>query len=257
MEILSDKYLGEYRLLFGNKISLSFNKKNLLLKEGSGENNFEYYLESSAVYSSAIEGNTIDLNSFMNSKQFKKKIAGKEYQEILDLIKAYKLAKENGLNEKIFLKAHKTMSEQFLIKSKLGKYRDEKIGVFDSGGLVYVAIEPEKVAGEMNKLFKDIIELKKTDLSLEEIFYYASMIHLLFVHIHSFMDGNGRSARLLEKWFLSEKIGETAWKIRSENFYFENRKEYYKNINLGPDYYSLNYSKCLLFLQMLVRSLNQ
>lgn len=103
------------------------------------------------------------------------------------------------------------MSEQFLIKSKLGKYREEKIGVFDSGGLVYFAIEPEKIAGEMKKLFKDINELKKTELSLDEFFYYASMIHLVFVHIHPFMDGNGRSARLLEKWFLSEKLGEIIW----------------------------------------------
>ena len=257
MEILSDKYLVKYRSLVGKKISTGFKKLSLLSKNESGENNFEYYLESSAVYSSAIEGNTIDLNSFMNSKQVKKKFEGKEYREILDLVKAYKLVKENNLTEKNFLKAHKIMSREFLIKSKLGKYREEKIGVFDSGGLVYVAIEPEKVKEEMKKLFTDIEELKKKDLTLEETFYYASMIHLVFVHIHPFMDGNGRSARLLEKWFLSEKLGETIWKIRSENYYFENRKDYYEDINLGHDYYSLNYAKCHLFLQMIVKSLKQ
>ncbi|MCB0727242.1 MAG: Fic family protein [Ignavibacteriae bacterium] len=256
MEILSDKYLAKYRTLADKKISGKFKKLNLISKVESAENNFDFYLESSAVFSSAIEGNSIDLNTFMNSKQSKKKLAGKEYLEILDLIKAYKLAKESELNEKNFLKAHKIMSEQFLIKSKLGKYREEKIGVFDAGGLVYVAIEPDKVVEEMYKLFKDIKELKKRDLNLEETFYYASMIHLIFVHIHPFMDGNGRSARLLEKWFLSEKLGEIAWKIPSENYYFENRKDYYKNINLGPDYYSLNYAKCVLFLQMLVKSIN-
>lgn len=257
MEILSDKFLSKYGSLVDKKIFIGLEKLNSLSKGKALDNNFKFYLESSAVYSSAIEGNTIDLNSFMNSKQVKKKFESKEYREILDLVKAYKLAKENTLTEKKLLKAHKILSKQFLIKSKLGKYREEKMGVFDTGGLVYVAIEPEKVKEEMKKLFTDIEELKKKDLTLEETFYYASMIHLVFVHIHPFMDGNGRSARLLEKWFLSEKLGETIWKIRSENYYFENRKDYYNNINLGQDYYSLNYNKCLLFLQMLAKSINQ
>ncbi|WP_220392957.1 Fic family protein [Chitinophaga lutea] len=33
------------------------------------------------------------------------------------------------------------------------------------------------------------------------------MIHLVFVKIHPRADGNGRSARLLEKWFLAVKLG--------------------------------------------------
>ncbi|MBL0098191.1 MAG: Fic family protein [Bacteroidetes bacterium] len=33
------------------------------------------------------------------------------------------------------------------------------------------------------------------------------MIHLVFVKIHPLNDGNGRSARLIEKWFLAQKLG--------------------------------------------------
>lgn len=83
MEILSDKYLAKYRTLAGKKISGKFKKLNLISKEEPAENNFEYYLESSAVFSSAIEGNTIDLNSFMNSKQFKKKLQVRNIRKYL------------------------------------------------------------------------------------------------------------------------------------------------------------------------------
>jgi len=93
------------------------------------------------------------------------------------------------------------------------------------------------------------------ELSNSEIFYFASLIHLKFVHIHPFMDGNGRAARILEKWFLSEKLNPEMWKLTSEKYYKDNQIEYYRNINLGVNYYELNYDKCLPFLLMLINSL--
>jgi hypothetical protein len=57
---------------------------------------------------------------------------------------------------------------------------------------------------------------------------------------------------LLEKWFLSEKLGPKAWFIQSEKYYFENRIAYYSNIRkLGLEYESLQYSEALDFSNML------
>jgi len=252
MKLLTDKYLKDYRKLVGNKLRLKYKE----LENNTEQNNFEYYIESSAVYSCNIEGNSIDLNSFMNSKLQKHKIKNKETVEILDLIKGYDFAKEIRLNNKNFLEAHRIFSNKILIKSKRGKYREERVGVFDSKGLVYLAIEPEFAEKEMKKLFSDIKELNSDlNLNLEECFYYASMIHLVFVLIHPFMDGNGRAARLLEKWFLSQKLGAEVWKIKSEKYYKENISEYYSNINLGPNYHETNYDFCLPFLEMLFNAI--
>jgi len=66
----------------------------------------------------------------------------------------------------------------------------------------YVATSPDQVNTELEKLFQYIESLQEKELNSYEIFYYASMIHLVFVKIHPFQDGNGRTARLLEKWFL-------------------------------------------------------
>ena len=91
----------------------------------------------------------------------------------------------------------------------------------------------------------------------EEIFYYASYIHLVFVDIHPFNDGNGRAARLLEKWFLAEKLGEIAWYIQSENFYYHHVSDYYKNLNrLGMFYDKLDYAQATPFLEMLPKAVS-
>ena len=88
-------------------------------------------------------------------------------------------------------------------------------------------------------------------------FYYASMIHLVFVKIHPFQDGNGRTARLLEKWFLIEKIGQKAIAVQLEKNYYKHLKNYYANIiKLGLEYEVLDYGKSLDFLLMTVNWIN-
>ncbi|MBT4277697.1 Fic family protein [Candidatus Falkowbacteria bacterium] len=219
-----------------------------------GEIDFNYLIEASAVYSSNIEGNSMDLNSFMNSKGLKVKQRPKEFVEITDLVKAYNFSQKYKLTESNFLKAHKILSKTFLVESRQGVYREEKVGVFDSGGLVYLAVEPENVKKAMKDFFQMINDLFKKEMTTKEVFFWASIIHLRLAHIHSFSDGNGRIARLAEKWFLASKLDGRAWGIQSEKYYKENLNQYYKKINLGVNYYELNYDKCIPFLLMLPKA---
>ena len=248
MRITERKYLDNYMQTIGNEIPILIQHYDF--SENSG--GFDYLTKSSAVYSSNIEGNSIDLNSFMNYELNKDKFkVGKEITEIEDLIKAYEFAQKNNLNEVNLLTCHKIFSETLLIKSKRGKYRIESVGVFGKSGLAYMAIEPEFIEKEMKMFFKDIEGLISTSLNEKEVFYFASLIHLIFVHIYPFRDGNGRAARLIEKWFIAEKLGRDFWKISSEEYYKLNQSKYYETINLGVNYYELDYDKCLGFLEML------
>lgn len=254
MRINERKYLPEYLKIIGNEIPALI--ENFNFSEGNG--NFKYLTKASAVYSSNIEGNSIDLNSFMNYELSKEKFKpGKEIEEIENLVKAYEFAQQNELNESNFLTCHKILSKTLLIKSKRGKYRIEQVGVFGKSGLTYLAVEPEFVEREMKQLFSDISKLIKEKLTISEVFYFASLIHLVFVHIHPFRDGNGRAARLIEKWFITEKLGEKYWKIPTEEYYKTHQEEYYKTLDLGVNYYELNYDNCLGFLSMLPNCLKE
>lgn len=252
MKITTKKYLDEYRARIGSEIPRLIERFNFT----AAQRDFAYMTKAAAVFSSNIEGNPVDLNSFMNYELNKDKFQmTKEIEEIENLISAYEFARKKELTEDNFLKAHRILSETLLSENKSGKYRKEKVGVFGSGGLVYLAVEPEKVNDEMGSFFFDISFLFSEKLKDEEVFYFASLAHLKFVHIHPFMDGNGRAARLLEKWFLAQRLGEKFWKIPSEEFYKNNQNKYYQTINLGVNFYELNYDSCVDFLELLPQCL--
>ncbi len=253
MKVTEKKYYKAYLGKIGSQIETLI--KDFDFSKENGD--FEYLTKASAVFSSNIEGNSIDLNSFMNYELNKEKFkAGKEIDEIENLIEAYNFAQNNSLTETNMLRCHKTLAETLLIESKRGQYRNEPVGVFGKSGLAYLAVEPQYVEAKMNELFVGIYELLSTELSKPEVFYFASLIHLVFVHIHPFSDGNGRVARLLEKWFLSEKLGKDFWRIPCEEYYKNNLQEYYYSLDLGVNYYELDYNNCLGFLAMLPNSLH-
>ena len=120
------------------------------------------------------------------------------------------------------------------------------------GRIEYVAAAPSEAKMEMQKFYDDINVLLKQQLSIEEVFFFAAMIHLVFVKIHPWNDGNGKSGRLIEKWFLAEMLGPKAWFLQSEKNYYTLHQIYYKNLRLlGLEYGKLDYSKALPFLLML------
>lgn len=67
-----------------------------------------------------------------------------------------------------------------------------------------------------------------------------------------FCNQNGRSARMIEKWFIAEKLGKKAWYIQSEKMYYQHHHAYFNNIRaLGLEYIALDYNRSLPFALML------
>lgn len=253
-EILSPLLLVEYKKIVNQSpIDILIN----LEKIDTPVDYFQFYNSVSSVYSSKIEGENIDFDSF-----YKHKFLNIQYQpdytkKADDLYLAYEFIFKNKLNLENLQKAHSILSSNLLPKNQQGFIRNNPMFVINNDDRIeYVATEPTKVKSELDKLFNDIKKLQTAKLDDFEVFYYAAYIHLVFVKIHPFQDGNGRAARLIEKWFLIEQINDKATAVQLEKNYFKNLERYYSNIKkIGIEYETLDYSKALDFLVMTAKGL--
>lgn len=255
LEIVSTGLLEEYC----KTISVIYLNKQEQLKESElSIDAFSFYTSVSAVFSSKIEGENIELDSYVKHKRFGIEFLPDYTRKIDDLYNAYQFAKTAKCNQENIESVHKTLTQHILPENKQGKIRTGNMYVTtEDGRIEYVAASAFEVKSEMEKFYNDLEALLKMTLSLQEVFYYASLLHLVFVKIHPFDDGNGRISRLIEKWFLAEKLGGQAWLIQSEKNYYLNHQAYYNNIRLlGMEYETLDYSRALPFLIMLPQALD-
>ena len=254
LQIISTELLGRYCTEVDKDLSTVFDK---LHDAEISTDTFSFYTSVASVYSSKIEGEDVELDSYIKHKKFGIEFLPDYTKKIDDLYRAYTFAKSNILNKDNISAAHTLLSKHIVAKHHQGKLRIHNMYVTTpDGNIEYVAATPFAVEGEMEKLYGDIAALLNQELSIPEAFFFASMIHLVFVKIHPWNDGNGRSARLLEKWFLGQKLGYKAWFVPSERNYYKHHQTYYKNIRaLGLEYPELDYSKALPFLLMLSQSI--
>lgn len=255
-EILTSELLVEFKLRVNES---PVNKLKRIKKPEFPVDFFQFYKSVSSVYSSKIEGEEIDFDSYFKHKFMKVKFKSDYTKKADDLFAAYEFIDVKKLTLENVKKVHSILSFHLLPKSQQGHIRTNPMFVINSNDQIeYVAASPGQVNNELEKLFRDIEKLQSKALNSFEVFYYASLIHLVFVKIHPFQDGNGRTARLIEKWFLLEKLGESANTIQLEKNYWKKLNEYYNNIKkLGLEYEELDYRKSLDFLLMTVQSLNE
>lgn len=254
-KILTDILLDDYTKTVRES---PFDKINKIKKMEMPVDYFQFYKSVSSVYSLKIEGEDIDFDSYFKHKFLKVKFKPDYTHKADDLYSAYDFIDDNRLTLENVQKAHSILSKNLLPKSQQGLIRNIPMFVINSDDKIeYVAASPDIVKSELDRLFHDIDLLLHTELNPFEIFYYASLSHLVFVKIHPFQDGNGRTARLIEKWFLIEKMGKKATSVQLEKNYYKRIKNYYSNIRkIGLEYEDLDYSKSLDFLLMTVKGID-
>jgi Fic family protein len=254
LKIIPLQLIDRFEELVDDDLIVSLNEKQLL---EIPVDYFQFYTSVSSVYSSKIEGEDIDFDSYFKHKFLNVKFRPDYTKKADDLYKAYEFIYENPLNFENLKKAHSILTSNLLPKRDQGRIRNNPMFVINEKDQIeYVAAEPKKIIGELEKLFSDIEILLSKEISEKEIFYFASFIHLVFVKIHPFHDGNGRTARLVEKWFLKEKLKDKSVSIPLERNYYQNRNNYYSNIKkVGLEYIELDYNKAMDFLLMTVYSL--
>lgn len=187
--------------MFDNKIPLCDQQKKDLdafrpLSNDQAKALKEHFKIGLTYSSNAIEGNTLTLIETKVIIEDGLTIGGKTLREIDEATghaKAYDFIFELVKNEEItladILKIHHLFYRN-IDPQNAGQYRTQK--VFISGMDVTLPL-PEEVSNLMSELEIEIKNLKSKVHPIE----YAAIIHNKFVTIHPFLDGNGRTARLL------------------------------------------------------------
>lgn len=108
------------------------------------------------------------------------------HSEALDLL--YQLARNDDITERDILELHRLFYYR-IDSEQAGRYRDRNVIIT---GTDYLPPPPAEIPGCMTTFMAEVPALRQ-----QHPVVYAAQLHLKLVAIHPFIDGNGRSARLL------------------------------------------------------------
>jgi len=120
----------------------------------------------------------------------------------------------------------------------IGKYRKSPVVVRDireQNKIAYLAPNHQDV----NNLMDEIIKFVNQKEGILDSLIIAGIFHKQFLIIHPFIDGNGRTVRLVTTALLA-KLGLNMFKLFSfENYYNSNITKYFEKVGVRGDYYDL------------------
>lgn len=150
--------------------------------------------------STAIEGNTLTLMETKVVLEDGVAIGGKELREIYEVInhkKAYGYVKKcisekKPIYENIVKDLHAILTENIIVG---GIYRNEEVRISGAG---FTPPAGHEMYMQIKNFYKEL-KIREKELNAIEL---AAWTHAEFVRIHPFVDGNGRTSRLLMNYQL-------------------------------------------------------
>lgn len=188
----------------------------------------------SAHASTSIEGNNLSYGEVSDLEAGREVTTfGRDKQEVLNYLHALKyldrLVLVGKIDNKSILKLHKMITTKTLDNPDYcGKYRHGNqyviVGNRFTGEITYRPPATKEVPELMDDLIDFINEL---DFGKLNPILAAGIVHYEFVRIHPFIDGNGRTARILATYILLKSGFDTKRFFTLDDFYNSDRPSYY------------------------------
>ena len=199
--------------------------------------------EISTYCSTSIEGNPLPLTDVRQILKARPKNLRNSEQEIVNYNKALEeLNKyiQKGpvlLSLNLILSIQNWVVDKLIPKFQLKKLREEPVFVNNpkTGETVYWPPDSKDVGWLMN----DLIIFTNKNKSIIDPLIIAGIFHKQFVIIHPFMDGNGRTGRLVTKILLADMGLNTFNLFSFETYYNKNVTGYFNNVGVSGNYYDL------------------
>lgn len=192
--------------------------------------------------STSIEGNPLSLEQVIDIVEGKKIIGTKKdrlevinYANTLDKIPDY--GKGGIITEEIILDIQKNITTGTLKnESFCGAYRDRQVfigrkvinGTQIKEEVVYMPPDTKDVPHLMDQLIEWI---DSEDAKLVNPVLQAGIVHYEFVRIHPFVDGNGRTSRVLASLILYIREFDRKQILPLDDYYWRDREAYYNALN--------------------------
>lgn len=231
---ISDKLLANIRRL--DELITRLNNRrfpNIILAE------FKKTAQAvSAHASTSIEGNPLPLTEVKKILKSKPAYIRDTEREVLNYNKTLlRLGKQTTFSLDFILNIQKLVTEGLMASCDSGKFRNRPVVVNNprTGQIAYIPPNESDIAGLMLDLVNYLI-INETKI---DPFILAGIFHKQFVIIHPFMDGNGRTARLLTKVLLAKMKLDTFNLFSFENYYNQNVTKYFQTVGEYGDYYEI------------------
>lgn len=199
----------------------------------------------SAHSSTRIEGNRLTLDQVKALSEHKEVVAStKDKQEVLNYLEALDKIEQYAkkkLNSGLLLTIHKVLSKGTLKKEEFcGAYRDRQVFVgkriFEGTQIKevveYMPPETEAVPRLVEEFFNWLNSEQIKDINPVIL---AGIVHYEIARIHPFIDGNGRTARLLATVLLYRSGFDHRRFFALDDYYDDNRSAYYDALKTVTD----------------------
>ena len=151
----------------------------------------------------------------------------KNYRDAFKLVSGY-LKKEKIIKESFIKSIHKELVKGVRGgNAKPGMYRDIQnyVGNSVTKEIIYMPPKPKEVPG----LMKDFVKWINEGPDIHPVLK-SGIIQFQFVHIHPFVDGNGRTSRLLCAAYLDKSDYDFKRLFSISEYYDKDRSNFYKAI---------------------------